>query len=206
MEPVFFMDDAVLICKTNPAKLKPGDIITFTAYEANAINTHRISRMELTANGYEFRTMGDNNFDGDGNNLEDDYVTPESRIIGKYILRIPKLATFLDTTKQKPYIILAIVAAILLLQFLCGVGERKLKPAKEEPAAAASTAANVEDPQLAAQQQPMEHQQPAEQQQQPAEQQQQSAEQQQQVQQLESVLVESWNNEKGSASDDTNEG
>ena len=146
MEPKLMIGDAVIIRKTDPAKLNPGDIITFTAFESNIVNTHRITDKELTADGYEFWTKGDNS-------AADTYTTPQSRIIGKYFLHIPKMGPFLDISKQRPYLIVAAVVLILLLQFFFGVAEKKFKPAAEETVATPVTVA-AEGPQLAPEQQP----------------------------------------------------
>ena len=176
MIPTLNVNDAAVVASTDPAKLDVGDIMTFYAFEAEAVVTHRIINKELTATGYEFKTKGDNN------NVEDPWVTPQDRIIGKYLFRIPKLATFLDITKQRPYLILALVAIILLIQFLCGVGERKLKPVKAE--AATEVVATTENAAVA------------------AEDQLEFATETETNQQLPGIVVESWNNEKGSASDE----
>jgi len=126
MEPKINVDDVVIIAKTDAAKLKPGDIITFTAYETDAVITHRIVDIESTVNGYVFTTKGDRN------NVEDSFFTPQDRLIGKYVMRIPKLAVFIRTCTEKPVYIVALVFIILLIQFLCGVFEKKLKPAQDE--------------------------------------------------------------------------
>jgi signal peptidase len=138
MEPKFKIDDAVIVVSADPNDLRPGDIITFTV-DTGAVLTHRITQKELTASGYVFKTKGDNS------GAEDAWVTPQDRIIGKYFVRVPKLKAFLNLTEQRPYIILILVAIILLIQFICGVLERKLKPA-----AVAAVAADTPGPQLEA--------------------------------------------------------
>ncbi|MCL1974908.1 MAG: signal peptidase I [Firmicutes bacterium] len=194
MTPVFNMDDAVIICNTNTDKLEPGDIICFTAFENNAVITHRITNKEITAHGYEFRTKGDNVSD------EDVFVTPQDRIIGKYIMRIPKLQTFLDLTKQKPYILVGLVVLILLIQFLCGVAERKFKPVIADNIQVEAVSANEDSTQLTAEQQQL----LIEQQQAVIEQQRAMLEQQMAMaQQVQNVDTESWNKEKGSTSHET---
>ena len=119
MAPKINVNDAVIIQKADPEKLMPGDIINFLAFESETNFTHRITSKEYTANGYEFKTKGD------ANNVEDTFVTSQDRILGKYVMRIPKLGNFLDLTSQKPYVIVILVILIMLLQFLCGVAERK---------------------------------------------------------------------------------
>lgn len=141
MEPKIRINDVVIIGKANPNNLQPGDIITFTAFEANAVITHRITAKTLTANGYEFKTKGDSN------NIEDPFVTPQDRIIGKYLVCIPQLAALLDFTTKKPYMIAVLVVIILFIQFLCGVAERKLQPVIPKTAATSGTA-GAKAPQL----------------------------------------------------------
>jgi signal peptidase I len=195
MEPKLKVDDAVIIVKANPEDLKPGDIINFTAFESETNLTHRITKKEFTANGYEFRTKGDNS------GSEDAFITTQDRILGKYFMRIPKLAKFLDFTSQKPYVIAILVAIILLIQFVCGALENKLGPAKSGSAVAAITAdAHTEDPPAAAQQL---SEQPAEAEQFAKPQQQEAIDEH--ARRLQGVFVESWEDEKGSASDETEE-
>jgi signal peptidase len=213
MEPVMKVDDAVIInTKIDPAKLMPGDIITFTAYESDVVNTHRITNKELTANGYEFKTKGDNT------NVEDPYITPQSRIIGKCIMCIPKLKVFLDGALAKPYLVAVMVVLILLVQFLLGALEKKFNPASAEIAASAET--DVDSPQIEAEDQqaaPLETEQQqatlleaeeqqttlleAEEQQIPPLEAEQLPESEE-LRQFQGIFTESWNNGNGSASDE----
>lgn len=126
MAPYIVKDDAVVVSKADPEKLKQGDIITFTAFESDVTITHRIINVEKTDQGYEFRTQGDNN------NTEDSFVTTEDRIIGKYFLKIPKLQSFMNITIQRPYAIAVIVGVVILIQFLLGLAEKALKPGGED--------------------------------------------------------------------------
>jgi signal peptidase I len=203
MAPVFRVDDAVIVnAKSDIAKLNPGDIITFTAFESEAVITHRITNKEITATGYEFRTKGDNN------NVEDSFVTSQSRIIGKYVTRIPQIAVWLEGALAKTYIVALLVAAVLLIQFMLGTLEKKLNPVKEviaaETQAEAQTETGGEGPQLVAEGQvaaePVAGLQVAAEEQGTTEQPQQQTDALRQFQ----GIAESWNNGDGSASDEKN--
>ena len=159
MLPKLVPGDLIIISKTSAAKLKPNDIITYTAFESETIITHRITSVTQGPTGYEFRTKGD------FNTSEDSFVTPENRIIGKYVMVLPKLATFVEFTTTRPYIIVALVLLILLIQFLLGFAEKKLKPGGDDkppnkaPIVADSQAKLEQQQTLTEQQQDIEQQQ-----------------------------------------------
>lgn len=122
MAPLLLTNDAIFVIETASEKLADGDIITFYAFESDTIITHRITDVSPTEQGYEYSTKGDNN------NVEDSFTTPDSRVIGRYFAKISGFGVFLDTIASKPYIIAAAVAAIMAVQFLLGVVERRVIP------------------------------------------------------------------------------
>ena len=200
MEPRLKVNDAVIVVATDPNELRSGDIITFTAFETNAIITHRIVDKKLTDKGYVFTTKGDNN------QSVDTFETPQNRIIGKYLMKVPQLATFLDYTAQRPYMIAVLVVIILLIQFICGFAERKWQPVKAEEVPAVTTPAPVATEQPVIAQAPVIAEQPViapapvimEQPvivQAPV----------METRQLQGLMIESLEKDKGSASDETNE-
>lgn len=98
MLPNIKPNDVVFTKKVPGAKLEPKDIITFASSDPRfngTIITHRIiEKFKTNAGTYEFRTKGDNN------NVADDALVQEDNIMGKVILKIPKLGylqTFLAT-------------------------------------------------------------------------------------------------------------
>lgn len=128
MEPEISVNDAIIInTSVTSDDLAVGDIITFRAFESDIIITHRIIGVERTANGYEYRTKGDNNPSADT------FTTPEDRIIGRYVMRLPQLASALALTVERPYLIAIIVASVILVQLILGFAEKKLKPAPSLP-------------------------------------------------------------------------
>jgi len=123
MAPLLRVDDAVVINTSAPAgELAAGDVIAFYAFESNVIITHRITGAEQTAAGYEFSTKGDNN------NIEDNFTTPQDRVIGKYVSKIPGLARFMTFSVERPYFIALLVLAVIGAQFLLNIAEKKLMP------------------------------------------------------------------------------
>jgi len=126
MAPSMVANDAIIVGRTDAAKLKAGDVITFYAFESDIVVTHRIVEINKTENGLEFITKGDNN------NVADGFVTHESRVIGKYFFRLPQFGGFLTGIKDKPYAVILPVALIILVQLLLGYIEAKLKPEQPE--------------------------------------------------------------------------
>ena len=123
MFPVMRTDDVVFInIAIPPEQLNVGDIITFYAFESGMIITHRITAVQNTAQGFEFRTKGD------FNNAEDSFVTPEDHVVGRFMFRIPNLAGFMNASVERPYVIALVVAAVIAVQVLLGWLEKKLKP------------------------------------------------------------------------------
>ena len=128
MEPDILVDDAIIVnTSVTGNDLAVGDVITFRAFESDVIITHRIIGVERTDQGYEFRTKGDNN------PSMDLFTTPEDRIIGRYVMRLPQLASVLELTVERPYLIAIIVASVILTQLVLGFSEKKLKPALSVP-------------------------------------------------------------------------
>lgn len=123
MEPKIFVNDAIIInTSVTSDDLAVGDVITFRAFESDVIITHRIIDIERTEQGYEYRTKGDNN------PSMDTFTTPEDRVIGRYVMKLPQLAAILAFTVERPYLIALIVVSVILVQLLLGFTEKKLKP------------------------------------------------------------------------------
>ena len=89
MVPTIKVEDAIVIFREEPEKLKIGDIITFTSSDprySGLTITHRIVGIEKSKDGnLLFRTKGDNN------NSEDTALVPSDNIFGRVILKIPKI-------------------------------------------------------------------------------------------------------------------
>lgn len=88
MVPNLNVYDVTVDVKTDPNKLKVGDIITFASsseFLDGMIITHRIIGVIRDENGLQFRTKGD------ANQSPDSSLVLENNIIGKSLFKIPQL-------------------------------------------------------------------------------------------------------------------
>lgn len=90
MEPNIMTNDVVITKKVEAEKLKVGDVITFKSTDARfygMVITHRIidAYRDPTTLEYSYRTKGDYN------NVADTALVYDENILGKVILKIPKL-------------------------------------------------------------------------------------------------------------------
>lgn len=125
MAPLLHTGDAVVVAKTDADRLAAGDTISFYAFESDVVVTHRITEITSTGDGYEFHTKGDNN------DTQDAFITPGSRVIGKYAFKIPRFGVFMVNVSGKPYRIVLPMLAMAMLQLLLIMAEGKLKPSGE---------------------------------------------------------------------------
>ena len=89
MVPTINVQDAIIIARVSPKKLKQGDIISYLStdsYYAGKVVTHRIiGIVEANDGTLLYRTKGDNN------NVADALLVREENVYGKVLFRIPKL-------------------------------------------------------------------------------------------------------------------
>ena len=89
MEPTIKVRDAVIVKKASVSDLEKGDIITFNSTDerfSGITITHRIVEIIKDTKGKPmFRTKGDNN------NVEDATLVRKEDLVGKVILKIPKV-------------------------------------------------------------------------------------------------------------------
>lgn len=126
MAPYMKTNDGIIVKKTNAEKLKVGDVITFLSFESNTTVTHRISKIAKTGNTYEFNTWGDNN------NVEDTFITPEEKIIGKVVVKIDSFGFIIQSIQKSPILIAFPVFIYIVIQFILSYLQEKLKPLKKE--------------------------------------------------------------------------
>lgn len=114
MEPNIKVWDVVISKKVNsPQSIKVGDVITFTSTSSvsrGMIVTHRVIEVKQTANGYEYRTKGDNNLSPDSS------PALYHNVIGKVVLRIPQLGriqSFLG--KKGGWLIVIVIPALFII-------------------------------------------------------------------------------------------
>ncbi len=114
MEPNIKVGDVIVSKKVkSPTEIKVGDVITFTSTSSisrGMIVTHRVVEVYKNENGYSYKTKGDNN-------LSPDTAPAEyNNVLGKVILRVPKLGkvqNFLGT--QGGWLIVIVIPALLII-------------------------------------------------------------------------------------------
>ncbi len=106
MVPNIEVYDMVVNQRVSPYELKVGDIITFYSESKMSYGltiTHRVIGITQDAEGnYYFRTKGD------ANNSTDDYLVPEDHIVGKAILKVPKMG-YVQKFISSPYGIMILI-------------------------------------------------------------------------------------------------
>lgn len=114
MLPEIAIKDIVVTKKVAAEKLEVGDIITFiapdTRYGGISI-THRIidKMYDESLGSYTYRTRGDNN------NVADAALVPNDNILGKVILKVPKLGYIQDLLASKGGLIFVVLIPSLVI-------------------------------------------------------------------------------------------
>lgn len=114
MLPEIAIKDIVVTKKVPAEELEIGDIITFIApdsrYGGISI-THRIldKYYDEAIGSYTYRTKGDNN------NVADSALVPNNNILGKVILKIPKLGYIQDLLSSKGGLIIVVLIPCLVI-------------------------------------------------------------------------------------------
>ena len=117
MLPEIAIKDIVVTKKVPAEELDVGDIITFitpdSRYGGISI-THRIldKSYDESLGSYTYRTKGDNN------NVADTALVPNNNILGKVILKIPKLGYIQDLLSSKGgLIIIVLIPCLVILSY-----------------------------------------------------------------------------------------
>lgn len=114
MLPTIQVKDIVVTKKVSEEKLEVGDIITFispdTRFGGISI-THRIIEKyyDESIGSYSYRTKGDNN------NIADSVLVPNKNILGKVILKVPKLGYLQDILSSKGGLIIVVLIPCLVI-------------------------------------------------------------------------------------------
>lgn len=114
MLPTIQVKDIVVTKKVPEEKLEVGDIITFispdTRFGGISI-THRIIEKyyDESIGSYSYRTKGDNN------NIADSVLVPNKNILGKVILKVPKLGYLQDILSSKGGLIIVVLIPCLVI-------------------------------------------------------------------------------------------
>ena len=86
MYPTIKAGDVIVTYKETGDKYNEGDVITFISQKNGGITiTHRIKEVSMLNDEYSYRTKGDNN------NTEDSELIKGSNVLGRVVLKIPKI-------------------------------------------------------------------------------------------------------------------
>lgn len=114
MLPQIKIKDIVVTKRVPEERLKVEDIITFISPDerlGGITITHRIKEKfyDDSIKGFYYRTKGDNN------NIADPSLVPYDNILGKVILKIPKLGYLQDILASKGTVIIVIIIPCLVI-------------------------------------------------------------------------------------------
>ena len=135
MAPTYDVDTLLLVKKTEPEKLREGDVISFYSMDPaldGAVNTHRIVSVEKEGDGYIYKTKGD------ANNVADTYEVQSEYLLWKVIwssLILGKLSRLAANPLIFIPVILVPLSVILLSNLIHTVKLAKKISREEEEAA-----------------------------------------------------------------------
>ena len=115
MEPEIREDSLLLVKKTPPEDIAPGDVISFFSPDPmleGAVNTHRVVRIEKENGRTQFITKGDANV------IEDTYPVDASALVGRVVFKsygLGKAVSLLSNPLVFGIIILLPLLVILLM-------------------------------------------------------------------------------------------
>ena len=115
MEPEIRSDSLLVVKKTPPKEIVPGDVISFFSPDPaleGAVNTHRVVRIEKENGMIRFITKGDANL------IEDTYPVEESALVGKAVFKsygLGKAVSLLSNPLVFGVIVLLPLLIILLM-------------------------------------------------------------------------------------------
>ena len=115
MEPEIREDSLLVVKKTPPEDIVPGDVISFFSPDPmleGAVNTHRVVRIEKENGRIRFITKGDANV------IEDVYPTDASALVGRVVFKsygLGKVVSLLSNPMVFGIIILLPLLVILLM-------------------------------------------------------------------------------------------
>lgn len=117
MLPEIAVKDIVVTKKVPAERLEVGDVITFIAPDSRfgGISiTHRIieKMYDESIGSYTYRTQGDNN------NVADAALVPNANVLGRVILKLPKLGYIQDLLASKGGLIFVVlIPALVILSY-----------------------------------------------------------------------------------------
>ncbi len=114
----FSAGDLVVIQEVDPGVLAEGDIIAFVSEDPNSMGetfTHKIRT--ITSDDYGIRTFVTY---GTTTGVDDQYPVSQSKLLGQYRFRIPKMGTFFAFMKTAPGYICCIGIPFLVMLLIQG--------------------------------------------------------------------------------------
>ena len=114
MLPTIKVKDIVITKKVPEEKLDVDDVITFVSPDerfSGITITHRIIEKyyDSSQEGYYYRTQGDNN------NVSDAALVPYDNVLGKVILKVPKLGYLQDLLASKGALLIIVIIPCLAI-------------------------------------------------------------------------------------------
>ena len=108
MYPTIKAGDVVITYKEDNNKYNDGDVITFVSEQNGGITiTHRVDEVYNVNNSYSYKTKGDNN------NAPDNEITSGDNVLGKVVVKIPKVGYIQQFLVSKTGWIVAVVLPCL---------------------------------------------------------------------------------------------
>ena len=112
MQDTFAVGDLEVSRKVDPESLAAGDIITFRSIDpANygSVITHKIREITTYEGGLAFVTYGTTT------GVDDAYPVPADKVLGKYVLRLPKMGYFFEFLRTTAGYVTVILLPFLVL-------------------------------------------------------------------------------------------
>ena len=112
MEPSIPQNAMILVQKTAPEKIQPGDVITFFSQDPalnGALNTHRVARIEQQGDNLLFITRGD------ANQIEDPIPVTQDVLVGRVVFVSAALGVLVSLLTNPLVFGLLILLPLLIL-------------------------------------------------------------------------------------------
>ncbi len=108
MVPTIYAGDVIITYKNDDNKYEIGDIVTYRSDLNGGINiTHRVKESYVVNGKYSYKTKGDNN------SIADSEIVKGERVLGKVVLKIPKVGYFQQYLVNNRKVIIGVLLASL---------------------------------------------------------------------------------------------
>ena len=137
MEPKIPVGSFILVKRTSPENVEPGDIITFFTDDpdptvAGKTITHRVMSVTIEDGKYIFETKGDNT---STNPVSDKYPARGERLVGKYQCDVFVMTAFANLFEEHfgiAMLVTLLIPVILLTQYALRDATKKKPSTREE--------------------------------------------------------------------------